>query len=192
VIARPGKSEDEVWRVPGWGRLSPRGLAYLRALWYWRDGIAEKWDRPPFKVLGNDKLLEFSERLAEGQRIELSERFPDHLRRKFREAVAEAAAMPDHELPRKPRARRIAKAEDWEPVFETLKARRDAVAAETGLDPSTIASRGALERYACSTDRSHALRSELFLPWQEQILFAEPIAFASHLNDRDTNIGVAD
>ncbi|HUF62847.1 MAG TPA: HRDC domain-containing protein [Verrucomicrobiales bacterium] len=171
VMVRPGKSDDDVWRIPGWGRLSPRGLAFLRALWHWRDGIAEKWDRPPFKVLGNDKLLEFSERLAEGQPIEPSERFPEHLRRRFRESVLEAAAIAGEDLPRKRRGLRLEKAEDWESVFESLRTRRDQIAEKSGLDPAILASRAALERYACSHERDEALQRELFLPWQRGLLF---------------------
>ena len=29
VLCRSGKSEDEVWRISGWGKLSPKGLHYL-------------------------------------------------------------------------------------------------------------------------------------------------------------------
>ena len=43
-------SKEEIWRIQGSGKLEPLGLAYLRALWHWRDAEAKTWDRPSFMV----------------------------------------------------------------------------------------------------------------------------------------------
>ncbi len=49
---------ERVWRVKGWSKVrTPRGLAVLRALWYWRDDSAKRQNRPPFKVITNEYLV---------------------------------------------------------------------------------------------------------------------------------------
>ncbi len=52
--------------IPAWTRfstrrdLSARNLTVLDALLEWRDGIAAELDRPPFKVLDDDRLVEIA------------------------------------------------------------------------------------------------------------------------------------
>ena len=41
--------------------LAPRALQRLRALWTWRDEIARRKDRAPFRVAGDDVLLKLAE-----------------------------------------------------------------------------------------------------------------------------------
>jgi len=57
------------WRIKGARDLRGNELAILRQLYLWRDEQARKLDRPPFKVLGDNKLVEMSRtqpvRLAE-------------------------------------------------------------------------------------------------------------------------------
>jgi len=50
---KPKPGPDEEWRIKGSRDLDRRELAYLRALWYWRDRLARESDLPPFKIFGN-------------------------------------------------------------------------------------------------------------------------------------------
>lgn len=174
VLSRPEKSRDQQWRIPGWGRVSPRALAYLREIWGWRDGIASRRDKPPFKVISNEQLLKMSVALAEGESVSLPPRFRPGQRKIFDEAVARARAVPNDELPRRERKKRPNKAEDWEEVFQSLRANRDKASESLDLEASVIASKASLERYAFSLpeERTAELRDSLFLPWQQEILFA--------------------
>ncbi|HEX8905143.1 MAG TPA: ribonuclease D, partial [Longimicrobiaceae bacterium] len=58
------ESEDgtrEAWmKVKGARDLPARGLAILRELYLWREGVARDLDRATFRVLGNQALLEMS------------------------------------------------------------------------------------------------------------------------------------
>jgi ribonuclease D len=56
---RPNSNNEEplFLRFKGAGRLNPRSLTILEALLQMRDGIAQKKDRPWFKVLRNQALL---------------------------------------------------------------------------------------------------------------------------------------
>jgi ribonuclease D len=51
---------DGFWRMKGARDLSPRELAVLRELWLWRDDQARLLDRPPFKVLGDETLVQIA------------------------------------------------------------------------------------------------------------------------------------
>lgn len=46
------------WRIKGSGALKPRELCLLKEIWEWRDDLARKKDRPSFKVLNNDVLID--------------------------------------------------------------------------------------------------------------------------------------
>ncbi len=53
---------DDYWNVKGSRDLSPRERAVLRALYVYRDLVAKRLDRPPFKVLANPALIELAQR----------------------------------------------------------------------------------------------------------------------------------
>ncbi|MGH7930578.1 MAG: ribonuclease D, partial [Candidatus Binatia bacterium] len=52
------RDPEEAWRIKGTGRLTRRQLAYLRELWRWRDEHARRANLPPFKVFGNQQILD--------------------------------------------------------------------------------------------------------------------------------------
>ena len=52
------RDAEDAWRIKGAGRLTRRQLAYLRELWRWRDQHARSANLPPFKVLGNQQILD--------------------------------------------------------------------------------------------------------------------------------------
>lgn len=52
--------EHGFWRVQGSKALTPPQRGRLRALWNLRDRLAERMDRPPFKVFGDWVLMELS------------------------------------------------------------------------------------------------------------------------------------
>lgn len=149
---RSAPADGEAWRrVKRAPTLDRRGLAALRLLWSWRDGVARRRDRPPFMVLRDEVLVAVARRRP-GSRPDLSEVegvYASFVRSSaadaLLEAVASADALGEGELPepfdqRRPRP---------DPVFEAkvgeLKKVRDAVAAGLGLDPAVVASRSLLE-----------------------------------------------
>ena len=175
VLERPVRPADDVWKINGWGKLPPRAMAYLRAFWHWRDEIAERWDRPPFKVMSNRQMLEAATTFASGGKVEISRKFPPYVHKGFRKALKEAASLSDAELPRRKRAVRMKKAKDWEPVFDVLKERRDHAAAELKIDPALISARSTIEAYAFAVEGRDQLEKDLFLPWQRELMFNDSI-----------------
>ncbi len=51
---------DKVWRIKGLNKLSTRQLEYVRQLWFWRDILARKMDRPHFKVMSNSMIIDIA------------------------------------------------------------------------------------------------------------------------------------
>src|SRR4030095_17046366 len=58
---------EEIWRIRGSGLTRGREAAVLRALWYWRDREAQRFDRPSFHILRNDQLLEIARAVVGGE-----------------------------------------------------------------------------------------------------------------------------
>ncbi len=162
VLKRPAPDPDDMWRVPGSGKLRPRGLQTLRTVWFWRDHEASRIDRPTFKIISNAELLAFGEAAQEGKEVRLPDRYPPPFHRRFYKALNDAAAVPESEWPKRPARRRVDRNLEAEKKFEGYKEMRDRIGTDLGIDPSLIASRSVLE--AIAVDKS--LAPQLLLPWQ--------------------------
>jgi ribonuclease D len=84
---------------------------------------------------------------------------------RFRAAIAEGLAVPDAELPSRPRGGRPRLTPDQERRVNQLRAERDRVAQTLPLDPTLLASRSTLEGIACGEPVE-----ELLMPWQRELL----------------------
>jgi ribonuclease D len=150
------ESDDarEAWmRVKGARDLSPRGLAVLRELYGWREGVARELDRATFRVLGNQALLEMS--AAPPRSVTalkevggVSEGTVQRRGREILAAVTRGLEIPDAELPRWPRSPRWERDLELEARTEALKDARNRRADELGLDPGFVMSRAQLEEVA--------------------------------------------
>src|SRR5439155_636366 len=87
----PGGEEETYLRLKGAKGLSPRSLAALRLLHRWRDTVAEREDRAPFRIIGNDALLAVSRALP-ASRTDLGHirDLPSSLARRHGEALLDA------------------------------------------------------------------------------------------------------
>jgi ribonuclease D len=100
------ENEERWWRVSGLTGLSPRGLAVVRELWRWREGVAERRDRPVRRVLRDDLIVELARReTADPKRIgalrgmerrDLRKHIPE-----LQAAIKRALDLPQGELPRR-------------------------------------------------------------------------------------------
>jgi len=161
---------DLVWRVKGSHLLGRQALAVLRELWRWREGEALSANRPPFFVMSHELLVELAAAAANGGGV--SSLLPRHLSERRRGGVLKAVARgldlaADHQ-PRilKSMGRRPSEAERRR--FLDLQNRRDAHAAELGIDPTLIASRGTLSDLAHNWEK----HSSELMSWQWELLKA--------------------
>ena len=159
-------SKEENWRVQGSGKLEPYGLAYLRALWQWRDGEAKAWDRPSFMVAPNRQLLEWSIDLAARKNIALPNHFrPDRVKR-FRAALTAVEELPESEWPERPSGKRRKRDRDFERTVDLLIKTREEVAAKLDIEGSLIAPRAVLENIAAAESPP----ADVLLKWQRECL----------------------
>ncbi len=164
LLRKPEKTER--WRIKGSGRLDKNGLNYLRALWCWRDGEAERWDRPPFMVAGNKQLLDWVAELQEGRKPKVPKHYREKRVKNFYQAAAEAENVAPEDMPQKIQVKRRRKDPDFDSRLDKLMAHRDQVALQLNIESSLIAARAVLEGLA----GQHEGAEEQLLPWQRNLL----------------------
>jgi ribonuclease D len=162
-ILERDENREELWRINGSGRLSPRGLAYLRALWKWRDAEAASWDKPSFMVVNNKQMIEWADQLAQDQTIDLPRHLqrPERLRR-YEKAIASATVLADDELPEKIRPPRRKKDAAFERAVDAIIQKRDVAASALDIDPSLLIARSVAESIAAGEIEI----PDCLLPWQ--------------------------
>ena len=160
------KDLDMIWRISGWGKLENNGMAYLKALWFWRDGEASRRDKPTFKIIGNNDLLRMANELQEGTSVKLPDRFPTSPVKRFESAIEGVSNMDPENFPKLEKRKRLKKNPKFDSRFNKLKSYRDKVSNEIGIDPTLIASRSNMEGIAHDPDKVQ----ELLLNWQRELL----------------------
>ncbi len=184
--AVPARSDpNTLWRVKGHERLSPTGLAILREIWQWREKDARRTNRPPFFILRHEALSEIAAQASE-EGIK-AVRMPHFLTARRREGILESIerglAVPPEKHPRPivVRSRRLSRQEIAH--ADELKVRRDRRAADLGIDPTIIASRGTLFALA----RSGTQEWDQLMPWQRELLAPLPPGTPPVSEDRATD-----
>lgn len=148
--AAAGADDDSYLRIKGAKGLNPRSLAALKLLHRWRDTVAGRDDKAPFRIIGNDALLGVSRALpATPADLGHIRELPSSLARRhgpaLLDAVAKAKALSDAELPRPERRPRPQKDPGFDQRLEQAKAVRNRVATELALEPGVLAGRTTLE-----------------------------------------------
>ncbi|MGZ5425738.1 MAG: ribonuclease D [Thermoanaerobaculia bacterium] len=169
------------WRIKGTNALTDKERAFTRALWEAREARARALDRPPFRVLTNERLLLAAKPAAGGEK-DLRKLFPgphslpDSFATALNEALARAATLAPAEWPKARRGERIEVDPALEREVETLKKSRDAKAATLGLDPGFLASRAVLTAAARARRANGRLTADLLVEegglsrWRAELL----------------------
>jgi ribonuclease D len=162
-MVRPGETGNAPFFTgfKGAAGLDPQGLAVLENLLTLRDQMAEKRDRPHFKVIGNKPILEIARkkplRLSELGRIkDMSRRQVDRMGRSIIEKVREGLALPEAALPAYPKKawHRLTPAEAAR--VKRLKAWRDRVAGQWHVDPPVVCTNAQMEAVAVANPQNTA------------------------------------
>jgi len=146
-------AEPGYLRLKGAKALKGRELALLRALFDWREATARRLDRASFRILNNEPLFEMARQpprtLEELQRVRGVG--PETIARRgseILEAVEQALAIAERDLPRLPRLPRRAPDPAADARLERLKAARNAIAQRLDLAPGVTCPNGTLEEIA--------------------------------------------
>jgi len=170
---------DAFLRVKGAKALAPRQLAALRELHQWREAVGAEQDRATFRIIGNDALLAVAKALPRAPaELGALPGLPTTLAQRHGAAlldgVRRALALPEHDLPRPERPARQPRDAALEARIERLKAARNQVAAQLGLDPGVLCGRSTLEAVARAqpvpTDRAGLAGISELRRWQIEAL----------------------
>jgi ribonuclease D len=173
------RDPEDVWRIKGAGRLTRRQLAYLRELWRWRDQHARHANVPPFKILGNQQILQLLQWAEShpGTRLQQGPKLPRNIVGSrlwtLEEAITRAAAMGQAQWPELRRLDRgDALRTDCKEQIDALRGECARIAKELGIAASTLAPRAALEAIARSRPRTLAeiMNTGGLLRWQAELM----------------------
>ncbi len=175
LIGFPQDDEND-WRIGRSERLRGAGLGVLHAVWHWRREWARTLDVPPFKVCSSDLLLDIAYAAEDGDpepsimaKVNLGKRH-DRLAPTLATALRQGLARDPQTLPRRRRAEHAPLTPGEVALQDRIKADRDRVAARLEIEPTLIANRAQLAQIA----RDPAKLDEILLPWQADLLRAEP------------------
>lgn len=159
-------SEKESWRISGSGKLNPKQLSILRALWHWRDGEAAKWNRPSFMVAGNKDLIQWSEDLSSGKAPRLHPKLRPDRKQRLNSAIDVVLELSEEDWPKRPVRARRKKDPTFVARLDEVMKHRNVIAEELKIDPSVIASRPVLEQIV----GKNVEPAEILLSWQQGLL----------------------
>jgi ribonuclease D len=166
------------WRIGRSERLRGPGLSVLHAVWHWREAQAQRLDTPPFKVCGNALLLKIAEAAEAGEteqgilhHVHLGKRH-ERIFPSLTAAVRAGLARDPKTLPRRPgRDPSHVSLSQAEIEFQDrIRSDRDRLAQKLEIEPTLIANRSQLAQIARAPERIE----EVLLPWQADLLRAEP------------------
>jgi len=169
VFSRDGRPSSDAWRVTGWGKLSPKGLHYLKELWLWRDSECQRLDRPAFKFLGNQELLRMARNLENDEDPDPPHYLKPPYVRRMRERLRDARDVSPSHYPSKRLPAKGARLEIDEKRFEEIRDFRNRCAEELEIEPTLIATRQILESLA-ATNLPEEEKGAGLLEWQTALL----------------------
>jgi ribonuclease D len=173
-------TDEESWRkVKGCSRLERRPLAAVKRLHGWRDRVARELDRPPFKVLNNEAIIEIATQLPRSAEAlgRIKGLASWHIRKWGGELLSiteEVAGLPEDALPEKVAAKPWLRDREQERVIEALKRVRDRIASDLRIDASILAPKHVLGSVAdLAPSRAEDLDSiPAMRHWQKALLGA--------------------
>jgi len=174
----PRESDGREWQIKGSKELTGQALTALKELWHWRDEEARRRDRPSFKVLNTDVLLDLAKWTAAhpgadvGQMPKAPSNVRGDLRDRLNAVVRRAAEGPQAvwDSGPKPAERKRWRNEDAE-RFVKLKTERQELGQEHKLHPSLFGTNAALEVIASKNPRTleDLSRLECLMSWQVDV-----------------------
>jgi ribonuclease D len=164
--------DDEPFRrLKGLGSFDRRSLAIVKSLHGWRDELARSADRPPFKIIGNDAIVEIAKAKAASPETlaDVKSVSQYHRKRYGREIVRlvkAAMALAEDDLPQKGESKPWQRDKELEARVNKLKTVRDRIAKELKVDASVLAPRHVLTAIASS----RSLDVPAMRNWQRTVL----------------------
>ena len=139
--------------IKGAGRLDPRSLAVLEKLAFYRQQVAKKKDRPPYKIMSNTAIMEIARKkpqtMAQLSRSALlSKKQVQMYGSSVVQAVLAAIDIPEENLPRYPKTQRSASSPVVSRRIDALKKWRERKARQLEMDPAMLINNTAIKTIA--------------------------------------------
>lgn len=182
LIRHKPRQPVSVLNVKGVRDLNGRQLAVMQALLEFRDEEARELDRPPFKVLGNDLLIDIAKvhpSTQEGLRNirGVTERIVVRYGKRLMEAIKKGGGVPPDQCPRFEKVERQRKSEAEVQRFERLKAASAHIANELDIDQAILCTNTTASTIASATPANiEAVMSTTLKSWQRGLLDREILA----------------
>ncbi len=177
------RDEDDVWRISGTGTLGRKQLEFVREIWKWRDAQAERADVPPFKILGNEQLIDLATWAAAHPEAELESgpRLPRHFDSRrmqtLKGAIKRGHAASKEDWPERQKRRpQVHTGPECRPQIEALRAESARIAGELAIPPSVLAPKAMIVAIARNDARTREAMQACsgMMEWQVSIL-EEPL-----------------
>lgn len=182
----PGNHDpDGFWGVRGAFDLAPKERAVLREVWRYRENMAQKNDKPPFKIVGDLALSE----LATEHPTHLSDL--DHLEnlhpgqiRRFGHGLLRAVKRGLHASPPKPPRRPPRPDDDLLALYDTLLNWRKKRARARGVESDIIMAKETLWKLAkdCPQTTAELADMDALGPWRLQTYGSELLDILNNHN----------
>jgi ribonuclease D len=167
-------------KCKGAGRLPPRSLAVLEYLLAFRRQVAQKRDKPLFKIIGNRPLLEIAAfRPVTMEQLEslqvLSGRQQQMYGQELLKQVVKALALPEKELPIYPKKKAPRLDGQIPGRIQAIKEWRDAKAEILEIDPSLLCNRSMMCNMAIQNPQQLEQLDDIvkMKQWQKEAFGAE-------------------
>ncbi len=145
VLARQERGKEDAWRISGSGALRPKGLALLRSIWRWRDGMARERDVPPFRIMNNQQMIFSAQDFETKDTVSISPKWKGKWRDTFLAAVQEVRGSDSSAWPQRVRGNGKRASDEQRAAIDLLCKKRDAIAAKLDIESSLVGSRADLE-----------------------------------------------
>ncbi|MBI5444174.1 MAG: HRDC domain-containing protein [Deltaproteobacteria bacterium] len=165
--------------VKGAGRLEPRQLALLQRLLEARDELSRAWDRPPFKVVSTELLLDWAQKPPASRKAVLEARGASkpalsRLAVPVLEAAKAACGLSLEDCPRPLVSAYVPLTGSEERRLKRLKRARALKAEALRLSPGLLVNSATLERLArMPTEEAAAALPQVLKAWQREVLGEE-------------------
>jgi ribonuclease D len=187
---RPVLSDEEplFLKFKGAGRLKSKSLAVLEALLQFRKGVAEKKDKPLFKIIGNDSMMKIATakpvtlRRLKGINA-LSEKQIHMYGNDLIAVVAGALKIPDSKLPVYPKKKALVLPYEIPKRIKALKSWRASKVRALEIDPGIICNNALITSIAIQNpvDKRSLDKIKEMRNWQKQEFGREIITLLKRL-----------
>ena len=169
---------DNEWRLKGTGKLSFKEMAFVRAVWYWRQTIAKKTNIAPFMICRNADIIKLADWASRRKKpIDTIRHLPfrPHINNQetLLTALQTAQKLPQEQWPgprKSDPGKRLSKT--TRNTVNELKAECEKIANELQLSMQWIASRAALTQIVLdnATTAEQIQKKKILLNWQANLI----------------------